>query len=113
MCPVASTHGQKHGAWPAANGQTEWQFNMARLRDVRLPKAVNQEELESGAGDGAQHVKRVSSVRLEGCHQNTLHCVTYCSPIITAERLPGGPGSPSDMNPATNTERRNEVGEEH
>lgn len=51
MCPVASTHGQKHGAWPAADRQTEWQFNMARLRDVRLQKAVNQEELESGAGD--------------------------------------------------------------
>lgn len=51
-------------------------------------------------------------VRLEVCHQPTLHCVTYCSPIITAERLPGGPESPSDMNPATNAERRNEQGEE-
>ncbi len=41
---------------------------------------------------------RVTSVRLEVCHQHTLHCVTYCSPIITAERLPGGPGSSSDTN---------------
>lgn len=53
------THGQKHGTSPAIDKEapdTERQFNrqdMPRLRDVGLPKAVNQEELESGAGDGA------------------------------------------------------------
>lgn len=52
-------HGQKRGSWPAIDGTTpdpEREFNrqdMPRLRYVGLAKAVNQEELESSAGDGA------------------------------------------------------------
>lgn len=38
----------------------------------------------------------------------TLYGVTYCSLIMAAEGLPGGATSPSDINPATHTERRNE-----
>lgn len=62
--PVASTHGHKHGTWPAIDGETpdtERQFkqhqDMPRLQDVGLPKAVNQ-ELASAAGDGALHVDK-------------------------------------------------------
>lgn len=58
------TERHKHGTWPAIDGEApdiERQFNhqyMPRLQDIRLPKAANQEELESGSRDGAKHVDK-------------------------------------------------------